>query len=58
MNSYPLQDYVPKIVNVTANELIGPVSRLKIFLEKCIKDQKIPLPEGYLTPQWWRSARF
>lgn len=51
-------DYVPKIEKVTAKEQSGPVSRLKIFLEKCIKDQKIPLPEGYLTPQWWRSARF
>ena len=51
-------DYVPKIKKVTAKDRSEPVNRLKIFLEKCIKDQKILLPEGYPTPQWWRSARF
>jgi len=51
-------DYIPKIEKVTAKEKSGPVSRLKSFLEKCIKDQKIPIPDGYLTPQFWRSFRF
>lgn len=51
-------DYIPRIEKVTAKEKSGPVSRLKSFLEKCIKDQKIPVPEGFLTPQLLRSSRF
>ena len=51
-------EYVPKIERVTEKSQIGPVMRLKSFLETCIKDQKIPVPDGYLTPHWWRSSSF
>lgn len=51
-------DYVPKIEKVTEKAQSGPVVRLKVFLETCIEDQKIPLPDGYLTPHWWRSSSF
>lgn len=51
-------EYVPKIEKVTAKAQSGPVVRLKVFLEACIKDQKIPVPDGYLTPQWWHSPSF
>ncbi|CAH3128846.1 unnamed protein product [Pocillopora meandrina] len=51
-------EYVPKIEKVTAKAQSGPVVRLKVFLETCIKDQKIPVPDGYLTPNWWRSPSY
>ena len=51
-------DYVPKIEKVTDKAQSGPVVRLKVFLEACIKDQKIPVPDGYLAPHWWRSSSF
>lgn len=51
-------EYVPKIEKVTAKAQSGPVVRLKVFLETCIKDQKIPVPDSYLTPNWWRSPSY
>lgn len=51
-------EYVPKIEKVTAKAQSGPVVRLKVYLETCIKDQKIPVPDGYLTPNWWRSPSY
>lgn len=50
-----VKDYVPKIERASSSAQSGPVVRLKGFLEKCIKNQNIQLPEGYLMPHWWNN---
>ena len=51
-------EYVPKIEKVTAKTQMGPVVRLRVFLDDCLKNQRIPPPDGFLTPQWWRNSAF
>ncbi|KAL8619084.1 hypothetical protein ACOMHN_019356 [Nucella lapillus] len=46
--------FLPKLKAVAAGS--GPVIRLETFLETTMKNNAlIPLPEGYLSPQFWRS---
>ena len=51
-----VRDYLPKVNEVTAPAQSGPVVRLKGFLEGCIKNRTIKIPDGYLTPRWWKSS--
>eukprot|EP00794_Sanderia_malayensis_P019191 gene19191-21113_t len=49
------EDVMPKIDAVTPTDEKGPVVRLKGFLEKCIKNGSIPVPDGYLSARWWKQ---
>ena len=52
------KSYVPAIDKVTPPEKKGPVQRFKVFLDECVKTQKIAVPKGYLTERWWNSGHF
>lgn len=52
------KEFVPAIDKLTPPEKRGPTQRLKDFLEECIKSQRIPVPDGYLTQRWWQSGHF
>ncbi|XP_065830771.1 mRNA export factor GLE1-like [Oscarella lobularis] len=47
------KEFYPKIEAVTSESKRGPVTRLKLFLETCIKSGKIPEPKGRLSPSFW-----
>lgn len=49
------EDMIPKIDQITTPDNKGPVVRLKIFLEKCMKSSSFPVPEGCLSMRWWKS---
>lgn len=49
------KELVPKIDRITQPDNKGPVVRLKIFLEKCVKSNSFPVPEGHLSVRWWKS---
>ena len=50
-----IRDYLPKINEVTDPAQSGPVVRLKGFLEGCIKNRTLKIPDGYLTSRWWKN---
>ncbi|NXI55187.1 GLE1 protein, partial [Chloroceryle aenea] len=51
-----LQDeFIPRIEGITGSGQKGSLMRLKQFVEKCMKEQKIPLPSGTLQPSFWKS---
>ena len=49
------QEMVPKIDQITQPDNKGPVVRLKLFLEKCLKSNIFPVPDGHISSRWWRS---
>ncbi len=50
------QEVLPKIDSVTPADQKGPVARLRSFLEKCLKNGSIPIPEGFLSARWWSQT--
>lgn len=50
-----IQGYFPKIEAVTPKGSGGPVTRLKSYLQNCLKSQTFPPPPGLLSPGFWRS---
>ncbi|TRZ13404.1 hypothetical protein HGM15179_013707 [Zosterops borbonicus] len=49
------KSYIPRIEAVTSSGHMGCLSRLKIFVQKCLQAEEIPLPKGILTPSFWRT---
>jgi nucleoporin GLE1 len=49
-------EYYVRIEKVTPEGKRGPLTRLRQFLEKCIKSGSIPQPEGYLSQEFWTRA--
>ncbi|KAF7241075.1 Nucleoporin GLE1 [Varanus komodoensis] len=49
------EEYFPRIEAITSAGEMGALIRLKQFLEKCLQQKEIPLPNGYLSPSFWRS---
>lgn len=47
------KDFFPKIKAVTPAGSIGSLSRLEVFLQRCLKQGKIPRPDGTLPPNFW-----
>eukprot|EP00118_Oscarella_pearsei_P005791 m.26583 g.26583 ORF g.26583 m.26583 type:complete len:706 (+) comp29407_c0_seq9:18-2135(+) len=47
------KELYPKIESVTPKDQQGPVIRLKLYLETCIKSGRIAEPKGYLSPTFW-----
>lgn len=52
---YICHDYFHKIETVTLPGQGGPVMRLKMFLENCIKSGSVTPPVGLLTPNFWHT---
>ncbi|XP_019857032.1 PREDICTED: nucleoporin GLE1-like isoform X1 [Amphimedon queenslandica] len=48
------QEYIKKIESVTASGERQPFVELQLFLEKCMKEGRIPVPDGVLTDDFWR----
>lgn len=63
MNSYKTQfekllyvichDFYPKLEAVAEDK--ASVTRLKLFLEKCVKEKRFPTPEGRLDKSFWKT---
>ncbi|XP_014670144.1 PREDICTED: nucleoporin GLE1-like [Priapulus caudatus] len=49
------QDYLPRIERVTAGGQGGPLARLRLFLETCVKSGAIPPPPGQLPYNFWNT---
>ncbi|XP_039581155.1 nucleoporin GLE1-like [Passer montanus] len=49
------KSYIPRIEAVTSSGQMGCLSRLKAFVQRCLQAQEMPLPEGILTPSFWRT---
>uniref|UniRef100_A0A674HQD0 mRNA export factor GLE1 n=1 Tax=Taeniopygia guttata TaxID=59729 RepID=A0A674HQD0_TAEGU len=49
------KSYIPRIEAVTSSGQMGCLSRLKNFVQKCLRAEEIPLPKGILTPSFWRT---
>ncbi|XP_062518503.1 mRNA export factor GLE1-like [Corticium candelabrum] len=49
-------EYYPKIEKVTPESKRGPLTRLRQFLEDCVKTGRISQPQGYLSSQFWTRA--
>ena len=49
------QDLMPKILEVTPPNSKAGAMRLKMFLDKCVKEGKIKPLEGMLTQGWWKT---
>lgn len=52
-----VNDLMPKIIAVTPANAKAGATRLKMFLDKCIKERSIQPPEGLLTQRWWLTGR-
>ena len=52
-----VNDLMPKIIAVTPANAKAGATRLKMFLDKCIKGRSIQPPEGLLTQRWWLTGR-
>lgn len=46
---------VPKVDQITQPENKGSVVRLKIFLDKCVKSNNFPIPDGHISSRWWKN---
>ncbi|NWH65903.1 GLE1 protein, partial [Geococcyx californianus] len=46
--------YIPRIEEITNTGQGGSLSRLKGFVEECLRQKDIPLPKGVLEPSFWR----
>ncbi|XP_061622379.1 mRNA export factor GLE1 isoform X2 [Phyllopteryx taeniolatus] len=49
------EQYLPRIEAVTSSGQMGSVSRLKLFLEKLLRERQLSPPKGELTSIFWRS---
>lgn len=50
------KDLMPKILQVTPASSKAGAMRLKMFLEKCVKEGKMKSPDGMLTQRWWNTG--
>lgn len=46
-------DFYPKLKAVSDDE--ASLARLKMFLERCVKDKRVPVPEGRLDKNFWNT---
>ncbi|KAL0272407.1 UNVERIFIED_CONTAM: hypothetical protein PYX00_005386 [Menopon gallinae] len=51
--AYICQIYFPKLEKITPSSSGGPLMRLEQFLQKIMKNESIPPPEGLLPPNFW-----
>ncbi|XP_056140272.1 mRNA export factor GLE1 isoform X2 [Lampris incognitus] len=49
------EDYFARIEAVTSTGQMGSVTRLKHFLEMCLRSKQVSPPKGQLTSAFWRS---
>lgn len=49
-------DVMPKILEVTPPESKAGATRLKLFLEECVKQGKVKPPEGFLSSNWYSGG--
>ncbi|XP_077600411.1 mRNA export factor GLE1-like [Stigmatopora nigra] len=49
------EQYLPRIEAVTSSDQMGSVSRLRVFIEKVLRERQIRPPKGELMPMFWRS---
>ncbi|XP_066911176.1 mRNA export factor GLE1-like isoform X2 [Clytia hemisphaerica] len=50
-------ELMPKINAITPSHAKAGATRLKMFLDSCIKEGNIKPPEGVLTQRWWATGR-
>ncbi|KAK6625387.1 hypothetical protein RUM43_005684 [Polyplax serrata] len=51
--AYICQEYFPKLEKVTPSSAGGPIVRLEGFLQKILKEESIPPPQGILPLNFW-----
>ncbi|EDV21724.1 uncharacterized protein TRIADDRAFT_59739 [Trichoplax adhaerens] len=48
------KEYYPKLEAVTPKSKRGPLSRLLLFLQDCLKNRHIPKAEGHIDKSFWK----
>jgi len=47
---------VPELDDITKPENKGTIVRLKLFLDKCVKNDSFPIPDGHISGRWWKNS--
>ncbi|XP_032828859.2 mRNA export factor GLE1 [Petromyzon marinus] len=50
-----IEEYLPRIEKVSSPAQMGSVSRLKLFVERCIARRVVPQASGYLSESFWKT---